>query len=53
MPKKHILDIDDETWKKVLKYKIDSTLRNNNEALVRLIKKGLQSLQPKRGLAAS
>ena len=42
MPKKHILDIDEETWKQVLKYKIDLTLRNNNEALIRLIKKGLQ-----------
>lgn len=43
MPRKLILDIDEETWKKVLKYKIDSTLSNNNEAVVRLIKKGLES----------
>ena len=43
MPKKLILDIDDETWKEVLKYKIDEELANNNEAVVRLIKKGLRS----------
>jgi hypothetical protein len=42
MPKKLILDIDDETWKEVLKYKIDKDLKNNNEAVVKLIKKGLQ-----------
>ena len=43
MPKKLILDIDDETWKEVLKYKIDADLPNNNQAVVRLIKKGLKS----------
>ncbi|MER5176365.1 MAG: hypothetical protein ABJB76_04030 [Candidatus Nitrosocosmicus sp.] len=43
MPKKHILDIDEETWKKVLKYKIDATLPNNNETVIKLIKKGLES----------
>jgi hypothetical protein len=43
MPKKLILDIDEETWKEVLKYKIDSNLPNNNEAVVRLIKKGLKT----------
>jgi hypothetical protein len=43
MPKKLILDIDQETWKEVLKYKIDSDLANNNEAVVKLIKKGLKS----------
>jgi hypothetical protein len=41
MPKKHILDIDEETWKKVLKYKIDTSSPNNNEAVIKLIKKGL------------
>jgi hypothetical protein len=46
MPKKHILDIDEETWKKVLKYKIDTSLPNNNEAVVILIKKGLESEKP-------
>jgi hypothetical protein len=43
MPKKLILDIDDETWKEVLKYKIDEELANNNEAVVRLIKKGFRT----------
>lgn len=42
MPKKLILDIDEETWKEVLKYKIDSDLKNNNEAVIKLIKKGLK-----------
>jgi hypothetical protein len=43
MAKKLILDIDEETWKEVLKFKIDSDLRTNNEAVVRLIKKGLRN----------
>jgi len=43
MPKKLILDIDDGTWKKVLKYKIDNDLRNNNEAVVNLVKSGLKN----------
>ena len=43
MAKKLILDIDNNTWKEVLKYKIDSDLPNNNEAVVRLIKRGLKS----------
>jgi hypothetical protein len=42
MPKKLILDIDDEIWKEVLKYKIDYNLKNNNEAVVKLIKKALK-----------
>jgi hypothetical protein len=42
MPKKLILDIDEETWKEVLKYKIDAGLPNNNEAVIKLIKKGLK-----------
>jgi len=45
MPKKLILDIDEETWKEVLKYKIDKGLRNNNEAVVNLIKRGLRKEQ--------
>jgi len=44
MPKKLILDIDDEIWKEVLKYKIDYGLKNNNEAVVKLIKKGLKKV---------
>lgn len=42
MAKKLILDIDEETWKQVLKFKIDSNLSNNNEAVVRLIRKALK-----------
>lgn len=47
MPKKLILDIDEETWKAVLKYKIDNELKNNNEAVTNLIKKGLKAKQSK------
>jgi hypothetical protein len=47
MPKKLILDIDDATWKEVLKFKIDGDLKNNNEAVVTLIKKGLNTTNPK------
>jgi hypothetical protein len=43
MVKRLILDIDEETWKEVLKYKIDSDLVNNNEAVVKLIKRGLKN----------
>lgn len=42
MPKKLILDIDENTWKEVRKFKIDQGLRNNNDAVVELIKKGLE-----------
>lgn len=42
MAKKLILDIDEKTWKEVLKYRIDRDLKNNNEAVVELIKKGLK-----------
>jgi hypothetical protein len=45
MAKKLILDIDEETWKEVLKFKIDGDLANNNEAVVKLIKKGLKVKQ--------
>jgi len=41
MAKKLILDVDDKTWKEVLKYKIDNDLKTNNEAVVKLIKKAL------------
>jgi hypothetical protein len=43
MPKKLILDIDEDVWKEVLKYKIDNSLKNNNEAVVKLVKKGLKA----------
>ena len=42
MPKKLILDIDEDTWKEVLKYKIDYGLKNNNEAVIKLVQKGLK-----------
>jgi len=42
MAKKLILDVDENTWKEVLKYKIDKDLKNNNDAVVELIKKGLK-----------
>jgi hypothetical protein len=41
MVKKLILDIDNETWKEVLKYKIDNDFKTNNETVIQLIKKGL------------
>ena len=47
MPKKLILDIDDRIWKDVLKFKIDNDLKNNNEAVVTLIKRGLNTGNPK------
>jgi hypothetical protein len=47
MPKKLILDIDDATWKEVLKFKIDNDLKNNNQATVALIKRGLTASNPK------
>lgn len=42
MPKKLILDIDEDLWKEVLRYKIDNDLKNNNETVVKLIQKGLK-----------
>lgn len=43
MAKKLILNAEHELWKKVLKFKIDSNLKNNNEAVIKLIEKGLKS----------
>ena len=43
MARKLILDTDDKIWKKVLKYKIDNGFKNNNEAVLDLIKKGLSN----------
>lgn len=45
MAKKLILDCDDKLWNEVLKYKIDSGVKNNNEAVIKLIKKGLKNLE--------
>jgi len=42
MAKKLILDCDEKLWKEVLKYKIDQNLKNNNEAVKKLIEKGLK-----------
>ena len=42
MAKKLILDVEDDIWKEVLKYRIDHYLNNNNEAVVKLIKVGLK-----------
>ncbi len=42
MAKKLILDCDDKLWNEVLKYRIDKGLKNNNEAVIDLIKKGLK-----------
>ena len=42
MAKKLILDCDDKLWNLVLKFRIDNALKNNNEAVVKLIEKGLK-----------
>ena len=42
MPKKLILNVDEDTWREVQKFKIDERLKNNNEAVVKLIRKGLK-----------
>jgi hypothetical protein len=47
MAKKLILDVDEETWKEVLKFKIDAGLANNNEAVIKLIKNGLSKQSSK------
>ena len=41
MPKKLSLDVEDKLWNEVRKYKIDYGLKNNNEAVVKLIEKAL------------
>jgi len=45
MTKKLILDCDDKLWNEVLKYRIDKGLKNNNEAVLELIKKGLKIIK--------
>lgn len=42
MAKKLILDIDEDLWKEVLKFKIDFGLKNNNEAVIKLIQRGFK-----------
>ena len=44
MVKKLVLDIDEDTWREVLKYKLDAKLNLNNDSAVALIKKGLNSI---------
>ena len=41
MAKKMIIDCDDKLWNEVLKYKIDAGFKNNNETVIKLLKKGL------------
>jgi hypothetical protein len=41
MAKKLILDCEDKLWDEVLKYRIDHKLKNNNEAVIKLLKKAL------------
>jgi hypothetical protein len=43
MAKKLILDVEEKLWKEVLKFKIDSNSKNNNEAVIKLLEKGLKS----------
>ena len=45
MVKKAILDIDDDTWGEVQKHKIDIKVKKVNEAVVDLIKKGLEAVK--------
>lgn len=47
MPKKLLLDTDDKLWNEVLKFRIDKGLKNNNEAVNELIRRGLK-YEPKR-----
>ena len=42
MAKKLILDVDENLWKEVLKFKIDLGVRTANLAVVELIKRGLK-----------
>jgi len=44
MPKKLILNADEELWREVLKFKIDYGLKNNNEAVIKLIQRGLKKV---------
>lgn len=39
---KLILDIDETTWKEVLKHKIECDFKNNNQAVVSLIQSALK-----------
>ena len=41
MSRKLVLQTDDELWNIVKKFKIDNNLRSNNDAVIKLIQKGL------------
>ena len=41
MKTKHQFKCTDELWKKILIYKIDNDLSNNNETLIKIIMNGL------------
>lgn len=45
MVKKSVLDIDENTWAEVQKYKIDKRVKRVNEVVVELIKRGLESIK--------
>lgn len=42
MVKKHILDCEPELWKKVHIFKLENNCKDVNEAVIKLIKKGLR-----------
>lgn len=42
MPRKLLLDVENDLWKEVQKLKIDKDFKNNNETVVYLLKKGLE-----------
>lgn len=42
MAKKLVLDVDEQLWIDVQKYKLDHKLGNNNKAVIELIKIGLK-----------
>jgi len=43
MAKKLILNAEEKLWKEVLKFRIDNNLKNNNEAVIKLIERGLKN----------
>ncbi len=49
MVKKHIIDTDENTWGEVQKYKIDMKAKKVNDAVMDLIKKGLEYVKKNGG----
>lgn len=41
MPKKIILDVKNSIWKEVKLFKINAGFKNNNDAVIELIRRGL------------